>query len=469
MFRIRQCGATLVAAALFHSGGLTAPASAAPTTVAPALSAPALRALALNGPLARLMLRAGYPLTRRAFPAGRALLSPALQYPLYNFGVAPDGTDAAAPLIAASGSLYGTTAEGGASGNGTVFELTPPTPGLTAWTETILYSFTGGSDGGAPYGSLIFDKYGALYGTTYNGGSPGFGTVFKLAPPASVGGSWNESVLYAFAGGADGANPDAALLPVGGALYSTASAGGAFNGGTAFRLTPPASAQGTWTKSTLFPFGGPRDGNTPYYGFVYKGGSLYSTLTYGGPISDGIPSCCGTVFALTPSATGTGTWTETTIHAFNFVDGYLPEMLVESGGAFYGITSAGGGGGVQACLGPEGCGEVFKLTSARGKWTESVILALDGSDGFSPNSIVVDRRGNLYGSAQGGGVYGFGNIFKLTPRDGAKKSWRVSVPHAFACGADSGAPLSLAFLNGGLYGTTAGGTACGNGQVFQLR
>jgi uncharacterized repeat protein (TIGR03803 family) len=475
MFRLGMLRATRGAAILAFLSALGAlgasalPAPAAPMPAALARTPPMLRAWA-RGPFAQMMLRAGYTLTPRAFPAGRALLSPALEYPLYNFGAAPDGSGAN-PLIAdAAGSLYGTTFTGGKFGNGTVYKLTPPAPGLTAWTETILHSFTGGSDGGTPFGSLVFDKYGALYGTTNNGGlgaAPGFGTVFKLAPPSSIGGTWSESVIYAFTGGDDGANPGIAVLPIGGALYSTNTAGGTFNAGTAFKLTPPASPGAMWNESTLFAFGGPGDGVDPFYNLVLKDGALFTTLSAGGPYR----CSCGTVVALTPPAAGTGPWTETTLHAFNGVDGNGPGPLIESGGALYGITQLGGGGGSLHCA-FFGCGEVFQLARYHAKWTESLILALDGSDGYLPTAIAADGHGNLYGAAFLGGVYGFGDVFRLTPRNSEKNAWRVSVLHAFACGADSGSPGTLEFLHGGLYGTTVGTASaqpCGNGQIFQLR
>jgi uncharacterized repeat protein (TIGR03803 family) len=162
---------------------------------------------------------------------------------LHAFG--GDGTTPEAGLIAdASGALYGTTAQDG------VFKLTPPGATGGPWTETVLYSFIGGGDGAAPVAGLIADASGALYGTTQAGGGTGCagglgcGTVFKLTPPTTTGGTWTESVLYSFTGGTDGANPVAGLIAdTSGALYGTTEGGGS-GGGTVFKLTLPATFAG---------------------------------------------------------------------------------------------------------------------------------------------------------------------------------------------------------------------------------
>ena len=104
------------------------------------------------------------------------------------------------------GVLYGATLEGGARDLGTVFALAPPTKAGGSWTKSLVYSFKGGSDGANPHGSLI-NVGGTLYGATHNGGANHAGTVFALAPPTTAGGSWTETLVYSFAGGSDGANP----------------------------------------------------------------------------------------------------------------------------------------------------------------------------------------------------------------------------------------------------------------------
>jgi hypothetical protein len=180
---------------------------------------------------------------------------------LHRFAYVEGGADGRAPvagLVAdTNGTLYGTTLYGGNgpfgscgyAGCGTVFQLTPPKSGQGSWTETILHSFTGGSDGVHPEASLLLSAKGVLNGTTTNGGSSGWGTVFTLAPPAKSGNPWTENVIYRFQGApnADGAYPEAELISdVSGNLYGTTSGGGLTNPcgdetrgcGTVFEVTP---------------------------------------------------------------------------------------------------------------------------------------------------------------------------------------------------------------------------------------
>jgi uncharacterized repeat protein (TIGR03803 family) len=168
---------------------------------------------------------------------------------LYSFSYGSGATPYGVLIADASGALYGTTLAGGAGsgpGSGTVFKLTPPTTAGGTWTESVLYSFTGTTDGANPYyGALIADASGALYGTTVNGGAAGGGTVFKLTPPTTAGGTWTESVLYSFTSTTDGAKPYGGLIAdASGALYGTTPNPGS---GTVFKLTPPTTAGGTWT------------------------------------------------------------------------------------------------------------------------------------------------------------------------------------------------------------------------------
>src|SRR5664279_570642 len=178
-------------------------------------------------------------------------LAAAQEQVLHNFNNnGTDGTFPQAGLIVdGAGNLYGTTSEGGtyiscSGGCGTVFELTPN--GSGGWTETVLHNFnSNGTDGANPYAGLIFDAAGNLYGTTTTGGSTGtgYGTVFELTPAA--GGTWTEQVLYSFRGGTDGTWPYAGLIfDAAGNLYGTTPNGSTNNGGIAFELTPAAG--GTW-------------------------------------------------------------------------------------------------------------------------------------------------------------------------------------------------------------------------------
>jgi len=158
---------------------------------------------------------------------------------LYNFKGAPDaGYSLAGLTFDQKGALYGTTVKGGTADAGTVFKLTPPAAGQTQWAETVVYCFTDG-DGNSPQAAgLIFDKKGVLYGTTIFGGISNLGTVFRLTPPAAGQTQWTEAVLYRFMGGADGTYPLASLIfDKKGALYGTTNLGGASNWGTVFKLT----------------------------------------------------------------------------------------------------------------------------------------------------------------------------------------------------------------------------------------
>jgi uncharacterized repeat protein (TIGR03803 family) len=175
------------------------------------------------------------------------------------------------------GTLYGTTLEGGASSNGTVYAITP------AGAETVLYSFAGGlDDGQEPYAGLI-DVGGTLYGTTIGAGAHGAGIVFSITP------SGEEKVVYSFAGSPqDGEEPYSSLLDVNGTLYGTTYAGGPEYGGTVYAVTTSGS------ETVLHDFAGSGDGFNPYAGLINVKGTLYGTTSFGGANS------AGTVFSVTP-------------------------------------------------------------------------------------------------------------------------------------------------------------------------
>ena len=218
---------------------------------------------------------------------------------LYTFGsVANGGLNPIAGVSFHAGALYGTTAEGGSGSLGTVFQLVPKNG---SWTESILYNFTG-SNGANPNGTLVLDDAGNLYGITINGGFSdqvhcvgSCGTVFELSPSAVAGGAWQETTLYTFNGGAYGGKP------IGGVirdklnnLYGTASGGG--DHGTAYRLSPPATAGGRWTPSLLHTFHGRAagDGASPWGELILFNGTFYGTTASGGGIAN-----VGTVFSVT--------------------------------------------------------------------------------------------------------------------------------------------------------------------------
>jgi uncharacterized repeat protein (TIGR03803 family) len=270
-----------------------------------------------------------------------------------------DGKYPGASLIAdASGGFYGVAYgyySGGPKGWGTVFHLTPPADGGGTWTFTILYAFTGGSDGGGVSGtnnaSLLFDQFsGRLYGTAFYGGnipdSKGLGTVFMLVPPSDALGAWTHNVLHTFTG-KDGAHPAANLiLDKSGALYSTTLKGGDYDYGTVFKLAPPSTIGERWTQSVLYSFRGESDGASPGAGLIFDAsGALYSTTGEGGNMN--CSNGCGTVFKLTPSTARPGSWAKSVLHSFTGgSDGSKPVagLLGDATVAFYGTTREGGSG-----------------------------------------------------------------------------------------------------------------------------
>jgi uncharacterized repeat protein (TIGR03803 family) len=272
---------------------------------------------------------------------------------LYSFMGGNDGAVVVAGLvIGKNGALYGTTYSGGGSsicfstedvGCGTVFELTPPASPSGSWTETVLYSFTGGSDGSAPYAGLIFDNSGNLYGTTWVGGTFGYGTVFQLTPSGS---GWTEKVLYSFQGGSDGSEPAGGLIfDRSGNLYGTTSTWDARKGGTVFMLTPSGS---TWMFGLLYSFTGTAGSTASLT--MDEAGNLYGT-TYGGGGYD-----WGTVFKLTRSGSG---WAFTSLHDFTgYYDGAYPygNVIRDAEDNIFGTSSYSFGGW------PDCCGVVFEIT-----------------------------------------------------------------------------------------------------------
>ncbi len=195
------------------------------------------------------------------------------QQAIYTFTGAPDGSHPYNGVIFDNGgNLYGTTTGGGSSGNGMVFKLTPSGGG---WTETILYNFTGGSDGGFPVSGLIFDGQGNLYGATASGGSGGGGTVFQLSPNGS---SWNFNLVYSFSGTAQCGPWGSLNFDSNGNLWGTTLCDGASGDGNVFELTG-----GTGAYSSIYDFTGGNDGAQPYARPVFdKSGNVYGTASLAG-------------------------------------------------------------------------------------------------------------------------------------------------------------------------------------------
>ena len=339
--------------------------------------------------------------------------------PLFYFGVENNGViPYDRPVFGPDGSLYATTAFGGVgpcmaygmTGCGTVFKLKAGQLRFGPWNETVLYRFTGGSDGANPYGGdLIFDSAGNMYGTADNGGSTncfgGCGIVFKLT---HSGNSWTQSVLYTFTNGTDGAHPYGGLVfDSAGNLYGTTTNGGAFGHGAVFELTNSGSG---WTQTTLYSFQGPPDGGHPYAGLIFDAqGNLYGATTDGGPNSG------GTVFRLNQSG---GHWTFTLLYPFIgppgvIYPGPIANLAFDRQGNLWGTTHVDG---------DHDHGSVFKLTPAQGLWTYSDIYSFTGgTDGGYPRSnIVFDGTGNMYGTASSGGAVNCGQascgvVFEITP------------------------------------------------------
>ena len=327
---------------------------------------------------------------------------------LYSFGGgSADGADPNGDLIDVNGTLYGTTAYGGADigyGWGTVYSIT------TTGKETMLHSFDSASDGLVPFAGLI-DVNGTLYGTTSQSsvsGCPFCGTVYSISTSGS------EKVLYTFQGGSDGEYPLAGLIDIKGTLYGTTDAGGSSGGGTVYSVTT------TGTEKVLHSFGGSPDGAMPNSGLVDMRGTLYGTTPSGGnALCYEITYTCGIVYSITT------TGKEKVLYTFSPTNddagGAHPSAgLVNMNGVLYGTAPVGGNG--YGCNN-NGCGVVYSLTTTG---LETVLHVFNGgSDGARPNSAMIDVNGTLYGTTPNGGGsncpksgtehLGCGTVLALTP------------------------------------------------------
>lgn len=315
---------------------------------------------------------------------------------LHTFRGGDDGSEPQARVVfGPDGTLYGTTTTGGRSNQGTVYNLRPLATFCRTiqcpWTETVIHSFAGGEDGSQPqYGDLVFDAAGNVYGTTSAGGAGSCGTVFKLS---RSGGSWTESILYSLNAATDGCVPYAGVtLDSAGNLYGTTTQGGSADGGTVFKLTHSGSS---WTASTLYSFGAPGDGSSPYGGVaINPQGNLYGTTFVGGSGNGGI------VYELQPFEGG---WTYTVLYAFDQIQGPFDTPTLDAAGNLYATTFGGG---------RYSLGNVFKLTPGAHGWTYTNIHDFNGRDGIEPiGGVSLDSSGNLYGTT----FYDFGEVFKITP------------------------------------------------------
>jgi uncharacterized repeat protein (TIGR03803 family) len=378
---------------------------------------------------------------------------------IYSFQGGSDGSEPFASVINVGGTLYGTTYSGGAYTGGTVFSVNPATG-----AETVLHSFGASGDGNKPFAKLA-NAGGLLYGTTEGGGvqncSMGYcGTVFSVNPTTSA-----ETVVYAFQNNNDGAQPQAGLINLHGQLYGTTDYGGTGDGGFEMCFygcgTVFSVKLKTVKETALYNFNDtPGDGSLPSGDLLDVGGMLYGTTENGGAYSK------GTVFSVNPK-----TKIETAIYAFQGgSDGSFPVAgLINVGGTLYGTTSGGGSPNAPNCTSyPYGCGTVFAIDPKTG--VERVVYSFQGgADGKDPYPGLVYIRGTLYGiTANGGGSAncgsGCGTAFSVKI-----KTAKETVLHSFGATGDGIYPsAALIDVGGALYGTTEEGGATGNGTVFKL-
>jgi uncharacterized repeat protein (TIGR03803 family) len=368
---------------------------------------------------------------------------------LYAFtGGADGGQPYAGVIFDPAGNLYGVAQYGGLYNQGAVFKLTPSTGG--AWTETVLYNFTGGADGTDPVGGLTIDTSGNLYGTTSGGGDPTSqcGTMFELSPSA---GGWTFTLLRSFLGApTDGCSPGGdVVIDQYGRLYPTTVNGGAYNDGAAWGDGRMASLG--LNKGSL-PWGGL---NGWWFGTAYEGGS------------HGV----GTVYTMALECDPRCTEQAVVTHSFSggkggsYPLGDLLVQAVEGLGIMYGTTYGGGA---------DNSGIAYQLTQHdNGSWTFSVLYTFPGSglDGSGPGAgLTMDSAGNLYGTTMFGGANaGYaGTVFELTP--GAKNKWTEILQYSFSGGTDGGVITSGVVFDtaGNLYGTASTGGAHNQGVVYEV-
>jgi len=397
---------------------------------------------------------------------------------VYSFGAAPDGFGPGTALVADSaGNLYGTTGAGGTAscGCGTIFELSPPSISGGSWTETTLYSFQGGTEDGAqPGGTLVFDSAGNLYGVTIKGGNNNgtAGTVFELSPPTSPGGSWTETLLWAFQpNGRGGVTPGGLAMDAEGDLFGTGYQGGANRDGVVWELLKPrVGFNSLWVEKVLYSFGSvANDGTNPSPNIVFRDGVIYGTTTGG---------CCGAVFELVNHS---GVWTESILYRFTGVEGAEPigGVVLDPAGNLYGPLY---GSGSDPCS----CGSVYELSPAAvagDPWQETTLYTFTyhGDGGYPGGRLWRDKLGDLFGTANEGGIktgvgdQTYGTVFKLKAPAVSGGAWILQPLHDFGGMPANDGSLpegQLTLVNGLLYGTTQLGgnnfTPGGGGTVFSV-
>jgi uncharacterized repeat protein (TIGR03803 family) len=368
----------------------------------------------------------------------------------YSFtGGSDGGSPSGGVILDSKGNLYGAAESGGANGAGAIFELTPSSGG--GWAEQVLYSFNGfanQNDGYFPFGGLVFDKKGNLYGTTIGGGPSFQGTAFELSRGSN--GTWTETVIYNFAGGTSVGSPQSMSFAIDGAgnLYGISVSGCAYGYGCIFELV----AGSPWTLKILHSFTGGNDGYEPFGGSpVLDGaGNLYGSTT-GGGLHD-----YGVLFKLTPQSNGT--WSEKVLYSFNGLGGVAAptgKLTIDSQGNIYGTAY-----------------DAFELSpDSNGIYKEKDLhFFTGGKDGALPEAgVTSDSAGNLYGTTNTGGAHR-GTVFELSP--GSNGTWTEKVLHAFSATGGDGVypyvfPLSVDG-QGHLYGVTSTGGSSNYGVVYEV-
>ncbi len=385
-----------------------------------------------------------------------------------------DGVNPTGLVQGTNGLLYGTTASGGLNSAGTAFQL------MTNGTFTNLHSFNTSVDGGNPTGPLVFGPTGLMYGTLESGGANSFGTLFSMSTAGAV------VNLYSFTGDNDGATPAGGLALGGdGNLYGTAEIGGAgFNtggGGTVFQISPIGTM---FTVVEIFP--GVNDGATPSALVLGSNNIFYGTSQSGGTNGQ------GNVFRVGTNAPFTNLYSFT-----GFNDGSEPigALVLGTNGFYYGVSEFGG---------TNGAGEVFKVSASGvvadiysftgegdgGNPASALVLAPDGNfygstttgtifrithsgnlttlytfpDGTYANGLILGTNGSLYGTSPNGGMGGNGSVFVIGTGGGTPTNL-----YSFTGGNDGSVPMTpMVQFNGNFYGTTSSGGDSGNGTIFEV-
>ncbi|HTU21483.1 MAG TPA: choice-of-anchor tandem repeat GloVer-containing protein, partial [Gemmataceae bacterium] len=376
-------------------------------------------------------------------------LAPANFMSVYDFtggslGSMPNG----GVILDSSGNLYGTTETGGAHSAGILYQFTPSNDKFT-----VLHSFLSSTDGITPEDTLIQDSNGNFYGTAAGGGTGSQGTVFQLSSDDTT-----FTTLHNFAG-SEGTTPESNLLMDSkGNLYGTTSGGGGTGGaGTVFELSPNGSGGYNLTTLHTFTTTG-SDGTDPVAGLLMDSkGNLYGTTKQGGIDGD------GTVYELSPN--GTGGYNYSTIYSFDGSDGQAPMggLIMDSKGNLYGTTQLGG---------TDSSGTVFQLSpNGTGGYNLTTLYAFTGgSDGAQPeDTLLMDAKGNLFGTTYQGGISQDGTVFELSPNGSG--GYNFTTLHKFnnASVGDGANPVAGLTLdgNGNLYGTTTAG-GDGYGTIFEI-